>query len=157
MSQVVIALLIAGGILAVIGIVGLILFLFNKKAFFTALSFFVKDAGKAEDGDMKLEQVKQPEKKIQKSRSYSKGEVCTLISKSDDRLRTIDNLGIEKITDAYYELVFLNRKKEQIIIACSETAYESIPFDKEGSLLYRRNTLIRFKYLDKKDEIIINN
>ena len=67
MSQVVIALLFAAGILAVIGIVGLILFLFNKKAFFTALSFFVKDAGKAEDGDMKLDLVKEPEKKVQKS------------------------------------------------------------------------------------------
>ena len=157
MSQVVIALLIAAGLLAVIGIVALILFLFSKKAFYTALSFFVTDSGKAEEGDMKHEQVKKPKKEIQKSRSYSKGEVCKLVSKSDDRLRTIDNLGIEKITDAYYELVFMTRKNEQIIIACSETAYESIPFDKEGSLLYRRNTLIRFKYLEKKDEIIINN
>ncbi len=157
MSQVVLTLLIAGGIIAVIGLVGVILYLFSKETFFKALSFFVMDNGKAEESDMKLEQVKLPEKKVQKSKAKPSTELCKLISKSDDRLRTIDNLGVERIVDSYYELVFVTRKKEKLYIACSAEAYDNVPFDSEGELTYRRNTLVRFRYYNKKDEFIINN
>lgn len=73
-------------------------------------------------------------------------EMATLIKKSDDRLRIIENNGNVRITDEYYELTFVTRKGRTLKIECSPDAYEKIPFDEQGSLTYRKNKLVRFKY-----------
>ncbi len=75
-------------------------------------------------------------------------EMATLIRKSDDRLRVIENDGSVKLLDEYYELTFVNRKGQNIKIECSADAYEKIPFNLEGSLTYRKNKLIKFKYFE---------
>ncbi|MDE6832964.1 MAG: hypothetical protein K2J39_01765 [Ruminococcus sp.] len=85
------------------------------------------------------EQEKQPESYV---------EMATLISKSDDRLRIIENDGNVRFIDEYYELTFVTRKGKTLKIECSLNAYEKIPFDEQGSLTYRKNKLVRFKYLE---------
>ena len=75
-------------------------------------------------------------------------EMATLVSKSDDRLRIIENDGNVKFIDEYYELTFVTRKGKTLKIECSLNAYEKIPFDEQGSLTYRKNKLVRFKYLE---------
>lgn len=75
-------------------------------------------------------------------------EMATLIRKSDDRLRVIENDGSVKLLDEYYELTFVNRKGQNVKIECSADAYEKIPFNLEGSLTYRKNKLIKFKYFE---------
>ncbi|MBD5158730.1 MAG: hypothetical protein HDT23_00525 [Ruminococcus sp.] len=82
---------------------------------------------------------KQPESSV---------EMATLISKSDDRLRIIESNGNVKFIDEYYELTFMTRKGKTLKIECSLNAYEKIPFDEQGSLTYRKNKLVRFKYLE---------
>lgn len=75
-------------------------------------------------------------------------EMATLIRKSDDRLRIIESDGNIKLIDEYYELTFINRKGQTVKIECSADAYEKIPFNQEGSLTYRKNKLIKFKYYE---------
>ncbi|MDE5860950.1 MAG: hypothetical protein K2K16_13215 [Ruminococcus sp.] len=75
-------------------------------------------------------------------------EMVTLISKSDDRLRIIESNGNVRFIDEYYELTFMTRKGKTLKIECSLNAYEQIPFDEQGSLTYRKNKLVRFKYLE---------
>lgn len=75
-------------------------------------------------------------------------EMATLIRKSDDRLRVIENDGNVKLLDEYYELTFVNRKGQNVKIECSADAYEKIPFNLEGSLTYRKNKLVKFKYFE---------
>lgn len=75
-------------------------------------------------------------------------EMATLIQKSDDRLRIIENNGNVKLVDEYYELTFVTRKGQTVKIECSVNAYEKIPFDKQGSLTYRKNKLVKFKYYE---------
>lgn len=82
---------------------------------------------------------KQPESSV---------EMATLVSKSDDRLRIIENDGNVRFIDEYYELTFMTRKGKTLKIECSLNAYEKIPFDEVGSLTYRKNKLVRFKYLE---------
>ncbi|MCM1315379.1 MAG: hypothetical protein NC205_01290 [Prevotella sp.] len=85
--------------------------------------------------------------------SESSVEMATLIRKSDDRLRIIESSGNVRIADEYYELTFVTRKGKTLKIECSLNAYEKIPFDKQGSLTYRKNKLVKFKYFE---DIIYN-
>ncbi|MBR2954970.1 MAG: hypothetical protein IKC21_02260 [Ruminococcus sp.] len=72
-------------------------------------------------------------------------EMAKLVRKSDDRLRVYESDGSMHIVDEYFELEFLTRKGKKLKIACSEAAYGKIPFNEEGSLTYKRNTLVKFK------------
>lgn len=82
-------------------------------------------------------------------------EMATLIRKSDDRLRVIESNGNVKLLDEYYELTFVTRKGQNIKIECSADAYEKIPFNQQGSLTYRKNKLVKFKYYE--DTVCDNN
>lgn len=75
-------------------------------------------------------------------------EMATLIRKSDDRMRIIESTGQVKLVDEYYELVFMTRKGGQVTIECSAEAYDKIPFNQQGSLTYKKNTLVKFKYYE---------
>lgn len=81
-------------------------------------------------------------------------EMATLTRKSDDRLRVIESTGQVKLIDEYYELVFITRKGRTLKIECSRDAYDKVPFNQQGSLTYKRNKLIKFKYYD---DIVYNN
>ena len=39
-------------------------------------------------------------------------------------------------------------KGQTVKIECSADAYEKIPFNQEGSLTYRKNKLVKFKYYE---------
>lgn len=150
-------LIVAGAMTGAIIIIGLFLYLFFRSAFYSIRAFFVTDNGKTGEHEKLLEPVRASKRRRQKSVSEPLVEVCTLVRKCDDRMRIIEKDGTEKISDAYYELTFVTRKKEELIIACSGEVYDKIPFDKEGALTYRRNTLVKFKYYEKKKEIIITD
>ena len=75
-------------------------------------------------------------------------EMATLIRKCDDRFRIIESTGKVELKDAYYELVFVTRKGRNVTIECSPEAYEKIPFNQQGSLTYKKNTLVKFKYYE---------
>lgn len=75
-------------------------------------------------------------------------EMATLVRKSDDRLRIIESTGQVKLVDEYYELIFVTRKGQKLKIECSAEAYDKVPFNQQGSLTYRRNTLVKFKYYE---------
>ena len=81
-------------------------------------------------------------------------EMATLIRKCDDRLRIIESTGQQKLVDEYYELVFLTRKGQKVKVECSRQAYDRIPFNQQGSLTYKRNTLVKFKYYE---DTVYNN
>lgn len=75
-------------------------------------------------------------------------EMATLVRKSDDRLRVIESTGQVRLVDEYYELVFVTRKGQKLKIECSAEAYDKVPFNQQGSLTYKRNTLVKFKYYE---------
>ena len=150
-------LIVAAIMIVALVLIGTLLYFFARKAFYNILAFFVVDNGKTGEHEKILDPIPAPRRYKQKSVSEPLVEVCTLVRKSDDRLRIIDRDGTEKVVDAYYELTFITRKKEHLIVACSPDAYQKIPFDCEGSLTYRRNTLVRFKYLKNRKEVIISN
>ena len=81
----------------------------------------------------------------QKSSNEPIVEMAKLVRKSDDRLRVYESDGSMHIVDEYFDLEFLTRKGKKLKIACSEAAYGKIPFNEEGSLTYKRNTLVKFK------------
>lgn len=81
----------------------------------------------------------------QKSSNEPIVEMAKLVRKSDDRLRVYESDGSMHIVDEYFELEFLTRKGKKLKIGCSEAAYGKIPFNEEGSLTYKRNTLVKFK------------
>ena len=144
-------------LLILIWLIAVILYYFSRSTFYNILAFFVVDNGKTGEHEKILEPKPAPKKHMQKSVSEPLVEVCTLIRKSDDRIRIIESDGSEKVMDAYYELVFMTRKKEELRVACSSEIYFKVPFDVEGSMTYRRNTLVRFKYYKNKKEIIISD
>lgn len=84
----------------------------------------------------------------QKNFSASVVEMATLIRKSDDRMRIIESDGNVRLVDEYYELTFVTRKGQNVKIECSADAYEKIPFNQQGSLTYRKNKLVKFKYYE---------
>ena len=85
---------------------------------------------------------------VQKKTSEPIVEMATLIRKSDDRLRVVESTGQVKLIDEYYELVFVTRKGKTLKIECSRNAYDKIPFNQQGSLTYKRNTLVKFKHYE---------
>lgn len=95
-----------------------------------------------------LEEADDEEPVENKSFSAPVVEMATLIRKSDDRLRVIESNGDVKLVDEYYELTFVTRKGRNIKIECSADAYEKIPFNQQGSLTYRKNKLVKFKFYE---------
>ena len=150
-------LIVSALMIGVLALTAIVLFLFFRHIFYSLLSFFVTDNGKTGEHEKFLEPVKSVKRRKQKSVSEPLVEVCTLVRKCDDRMRVIEKDGTEKITDGYYELTFITRKQNELIIACSPEVYDKIPFGKEGSLTYRRNTLVRFRYYENKNEIVISD
>jgi hypothetical protein len=90
----------------------------------------------------------EPAEPVQKKTSEPVVVMATLIRKCDDRLRVIESSGQVKLIDEYSELMFLTRKGKKLKIQCSRDAYEKVPFNQEGSLTYKRNTLVKFKYYE---------
>ena len=88
------------------------------------------------------------EETVQKRTSEPIVEMATLVRKSDDRLRVIESTGQVRLVDEYYELIFVTRKGQKLKIECSAEAYEKVPFNQQGSLTYKRNTLVKFKYYE---------
>jgi hypothetical protein len=150
-------LIVSGCMIGAIAVILLVLYCCARGAFYKFMTFFVVDNGKTGKHEKLLEPVPAPKKHTQKSVSEPLAAVCTLIRKSDDRLRIIESDGTEKVVDAYYELVFRTRKMEELRVACSSDVYFRVPFDCEGSLTYRRNTLVRFRYFKNKKEYIISD
>lgn len=74
--------------------------------------------------------------------------MATLVQKCDDRLRVIESSGQVRLIDEYYELIFTTRKGQKLKVQCSRDAYEKVPFNQQGSLTYKRNTLVKFKYYE---------
>ncbi|MBQ8296704.1 MAG: hypothetical protein IJX77_08725 [Ruminococcus sp.] len=99
-------------------------------------------------GNVNTSQRMYPNEDYQKKTSEPLVEMATLIRKSDDRLRVIESTGQTKLIDEYYELVFVTRRGKTLKIECSRAAYERMPFNQQGSLTYRRNTLVKFKYYE---------
>ncbi|MDE5764157.1 MAG: DUF2500 family protein [Ruminococcus sp.] len=84
----------------------------------------------------------------QKPVSEKMVEMATLVRKCDDRMRIVEASGKVKYIDEYYELEFITRKGKKLKIECSQKAYDAVPFNQEGSLTYKRNNLVKFKYYD---------
>jgi len=89
-----------------------------------------------------------PQQDEQKSTSEPIVVMATLIRKSDDRRRIIESTGQTRFEDEYYELVFVTRKGKKLRIECSAQAYDKVPFNQQGSLTYKRNMLVKFKYYE---------
>lgn len=152
-------LILLGGI-AVVLIIVIILFR-GKSSFMRFMSIFLEEqpGGDYEDNDSHAKKGGYRDENVNTSRRKQKEEVqkrtsepivemATLIRKSDDRLRVFESTGQVKLIDEYYELVFVTRKGKTLKIECSRAAYDRIPFNQQGSLTYKRNTLVKFKYYE---------
>ena len=129
-------------LLIILGAIAIVLILVILM--FSGNSRFRKPA-RAHSGAQRYAQ--QPaDEEVQKSTSEPIVVMATLIRKSDDRLRIIESTGQERIVDPYYELIFVTRKGRKLKIECSAQAYDRIPFNQQGSLTYKRNTLVKFKF-----------
>lgn len=123
---------------AIIIVLLLVMILFGGKSpFLKIFSFFFEDTGDRRNKD-----------DVQKSTSEPIVEMAKLVRKSDDRLRIYESDGSVKLIDACYELEFVTRKGKKLKIECSKEAYEEVPFNEEGSLTYKRNTLVKFKFYE---------
>lgn len=145
---------------AIVVILILVMLLFSGKSSFRRLLSVFLEERSDDEGDMpdrgapvknplRTEEAEAlPDEPVQKRTSEPIVEMATLIRKSDDRLRVIESTGQVKLVDEYYELVFVTRKGQKLKIECSAEAYEKVPFNQQGSLTYRRNTLVKFKYYE---------
>lgn len=144
---------------AIVVILILIMLLFSgKSSFRRLLSVFLEERSDDDEAPDRAGPVKKsladrrggsaPDEPVQKRTSEPIVEMATLIRKSDDRLRVIESTGQVKLVDEYYELVFVTRKGQKLKIECSAEAYDKVPFNQQGSLTYRRNTLVKFKYYE---------
>lgn len=144
-------LILLGGIAAVLVII--IILFSGKSRFRRILSIFLEETGEVEDNvqDRRMQggghRAEAPQY-VQKSTNEPNVVMATLIRKSDDRLRVIESTGQVHLEDEYYELIFVTRKGQKLKIECSAEAYDKIPFNQQGSLTYRRNTLVKFKYYE---------
>lgn len=141
-----------------------ILLFTGKSPFMKFMSIFLEEQDNGDDGrggsgnkieknqqyseNVNTSKKRKPKEEVQKKTSEPIVEMATLIRKSDDRLRVIESTGQVKLIDEYYELVFVTRKGKTLKIECSRGAYEKIPFNQQGSLTYKRNTLVKFKYFE---------
>ena len=145
---------------AIVVVLILILLLFSGKSSFRRLiSLFLEErTDDMDDADMNrnaapvkrqpAERRSSSDEPVQKRTSEPIVEMATLIRKSDDRLRIIESTGQVKLVDEYYELIFVTRKGQKLKIECSAEAYDKVPFNQQGSLTYKRNTLVKFKYYE---------
>ena len=136
--------LIMFGAIAVVMIVIIVTF-GGDKPFQRFISLFLEEDEPEERRKTKSSEYFEP---MQKKTSAPVVEMATLIRKSDDRLRVIESNGQVKLIDEYYELFFVTRKGQNVRIECSREAYETIPFNQQGSLTYRKNKLVKFKYYE---------
>ncbi len=136
--------LIMFGAIAVVMIVIIVTF-GGDKPFQRFISLFLEEDEPEERRKTKSSEYFEP---MQKKTSAPVVEMATLIRKSDDRLRVIESNGQVKLIDEYYELFFVTRKGQNVRIECSKEAYETIPFNQQGSLTYRKNKLVKFKYYE---------
>lgn len=86
-------------------------------------------------------------------RLFSKGknplrtEMVTLVQKVDERRRTLDPSGTSKLYNEYYELIFRTRKGEILHIVTTKVVYKEIPFNQTGSLTFKGEQFVKFKFL----------
>ena len=151
-------LLIILGAIAVILVLVILLF-GGQSPFMRFMNFFLEEnsdegGGGAPSRERRYNRKPAEEENSQKKTSEPIVEMATLVRKSDDRLRVIESTGQQKLMDEYYELQFLTRKGQKLKIECSREAYEKIPFNQQGSLTYKRNTLVKFKYYE---DTVYNN
>lgn len=144
-------LILLGGIAAVLVII--IILFSGKSRFRRILSIFLEDSGEGVDNVPERRATgggrrAESQHYEQKSTNEPIVVMATLIRKSDDRLRVIESTGQVRLEDEYYELIFVTRKGQKLKIECSAQAYDKIPFNQQGSLTYRRNTLVKFKYYE---------
>lgn len=133
---------------AIVVVLILVILLFSgKSSFMRFMSIFLEDT---EEGNSPRPQPqrRQQTQPVQKKTSEPIVEMATLVRKSDDRLRIIESTGQVRLVDEYYELEFRTRKNQMLKIQCSREAYERVPFNQQGSLTYKRNTLVKFKYYE---------
>ena len=134
-------LMLFGGIIVIL--LAVIILFGGKSPFMKLMNFFLEPTDSSAN-----DLGKKSKKNAQKSTSEPIVEMATLVRKSDDRLRIIESDGQVKMIDEYYELQFMTRKGQKLKIQCSRDAYDKIPFNEQGSLTYKRNTLIKFKYYE---------
>lgn len=145
---------------AIVVILVLVILLFGGKSpFMRFMNFFLEENGGQGQGalpsrERRYSRKPEVEESSQKKTSEPIVEMATLVRKSDDRLRVIESTGQQKLMDEYYELVFVTRKGQKLKIECSREAYDKIPFNQQGSLTYKRNTLVKFKYYE---DTVYNN
>ena len=146
-------LLIILGAIAVVLIIVILLF-GSKSSFRRTLTMFLdgeRAPGYQPAAQRRTDAVQRnapPAEDVQKSTSEPIVVMATLVGKSDDRRRVIESTGQEHIEDEYYELQFVTRKGKKLKIECSAQAYDRVPFNQQGSLTYKRNTLVKFKYYE---------
>ncbi|MGN0576352.1 MAG: hypothetical protein ACI4J2_10010 [Ruminococcus sp.] len=137
--------------IAVVLLVVIILFA-GKSPFMKLMSYFLEEQDDSESGrqsnNVNTSQKDRKNQDVQRKTYEPLVEMATLIRKSDDRLRVIESTGQTKLIDEYYELVFVTRKGKTLKIECSREAYEKIPFNQQGSLTYKLNKLVKFKYYE---------
>lgn len=143
-------------ILAAVAVILLLIVLFggNRKLLRQIKHYFVQGSG---DSDVPYARPTpaQHKKNLQKQRRQSSAhrnpsqvytEMATLMQKIDERRRVVDSSGHSTLYDEYFELVFETRKGETVRLTASRAAFKEIPFNKTGSLTYKRGALIKFKY-----------
>lgn len=95
--------------------------------------------------------ITSPEKRICGSLPRRSGatrtEMVMLVQKVDERRRTIDPNGTSKLYNEYYELIFKTRKGEILHIVTTKVVYKEVPFNQQGSLTFRGEQFVKFKYL----------
>ena len=137
--------------IAVVLLVVIILFA-GKSPFMKLMSYFLEEQDDSESGrhsnNVNTSQKSRKNQDAQRKTHEPLVEMATLIRKSDDRLRVIESTGQTKLIDEYYELVFVTRKGKTLKIECSREAYGKIPFNQQGSLTYKLNKLVKFKYYE---------
>ena len=138
---------------AIAGVLVVCILLFGSKSSFrrTITLFLDGEGGGGSQPQRRNAPVQRnavPHEDEQKSTSEPIVVMATLVRKSDDRRRVIESTGQTHIEDEYYELVFVTRKGKKLRIECSPQAYDRVPFNQQGSLTYKRNTLVKFKYYE---------
>ncbi len=132
---------------AIVIVLILVVLLFGGKSpFMRLMNIFLEETD--ESGVPVKKEKKKKGEPVQKNTSQPVVEMAELVRKRDDRLRIIESDGREQLIDAYYELEFITRKGQTVKIQCSEKAYGKIPFGQQGSLTYKRNMLVKFKYYE---------
>lgn len=142
---------------AIVVILLLVIILFGGKSpLMKFLNIFLEETDGESSGNSRSSRPvrRQQDEQTQKKTSEPIVEMATLIRKCDDRMRIIESTGQQKLVDEYYELTFVTRKGQKLKIECSREAYEKVPFNQQGSLTYKRNTLVKFKYYE---DTVYNN